>query len=171
MYGEIEINEATQGGWAMMPRPNRRLTALAREVARCARTLLPEGAGLFMGLESNAAGVLRLLWWRADDFALVAEISAAPQGFCAADTEEGALQEAGTELLDYLAGRWPSPPAGYGVITDGTGVAFAPDHPAPSASGWLLRQATGSAPLLAIVALDPQGPCALLGQRHERSLH
>lgn len=171
MYGEIEMSEGTHGGWAMMPRPNRRLTALAREVARCALPLLPEGAGLFMGLETDAAGAIRLLWWRSDDFAKVAEISASPVGFCAADTEEGALQEAAAELLEYLAGRWPSPPAGFGVITDGTGVAFAPDHPAPSASGWLLRQATGSAPLLAIVGLDPSGPCALLAQRQQRSLH
>lgn len=170
MYGEVETNEGVPG-WTMMPRPNRRLTALAREVARCALALLPEGAGLFMGLESDAAGVLRLIWWRRDDFGLVAEISASPEAFCPIGTDEGALQEAALELLDYLAGRWPAPPAGYGVITDGTGVAFAPDHPAPSASGWLLRQATGSAPLLAIVALDPLGPCALLAPRPHRSLH
>ncbi len=171
MYGEIDMSEGTQSGWAMMPRPNRRLTALAREVARCAQPLLPEGAGLFMGVETDSAGMVRLLWWRSDDFAKVAEINASPEGFCAADTEEGALQEAASELLDYLAGRWPSPPAGFGVITDGTGVAFAPDHPAPSASGWLVRQATGSKPLLAIVALDPAGPCALLAQRQQRSIH
>jgi hypothetical protein len=171
MYGEIEMGEGTQGGWAMMPRPNRRLTALAREAARCALRLLPEGAGLFMGLETDAAGTIRLLWWRSDDFRLVAEINAAPEGFCASDTDEGSLQEAAVELLEYLAGRWPTPPAGYGVITDGTGIAFAPDYPAPSASGWLLRQATGSAPMLAIVPLDASGPCALLAQRQERSLH
>lgn len=170
MYGEVEMNEGAQG-WAMMPRPNRRLTALAREAARCALPLLPEGAGLFLGLEIDAAGLLRLIWWRSDDFGVVAEISATPEAFCPADTDEGALQEAATELLDYLAGRWPAPPSGYGVITDGTGVAFTPDHPAPSASGWLLRQATGSAPLLAIVPLDPAGPCALLAPRPQRSFH
>jgi hypothetical protein len=46
------------------------------------------------------------------DFRLVAEISASPEGFCASDTDEGALQEAAVELLEYLAGRWPPrPPA------------------------------------------------------------
>ena len=170
MHGEIETSEAVQG-WAMMPRPNRRLTALAREVARRALPLLPEGAGLFMGLEIDAAGALCLIWWRAADFSVVARINATPEAFCPEDTEEGALQEAAVELLEYLAGRWPAPPSGYGVITDGVGVAFAPDHPAPSASGWLLRQATAEAPLLAIVALDPMGPCALLAQRPQRSLH
>ena len=170
MYGEIEMSEGVQG-WTMMPRPNRRLTALAREAARRARPLLPEGAGLFMGLEIDAVGALSLIWWRATDFGVVARINATPEAFCPEDTEEGALQEAASELLDYLAGRWPAPPSGYGVITDGTGVAFAPDHPAPSASGWLLRQATTEAPLLAIVALDSTGPCALLAQRPQRSLH
>jgi len=170
MYGEIEGSEGVEG-WTMMPRPNRRLIALAREVARRALPLLPEGAGLFMGLEIDAAGALGLIWWRSADFGVVARINATPDAFCPENTEEGALQEAAAELLDYLAGRWPAPPSGYGVITDGVGVAFAPDHPAPSASGWLLRQATAEAPLLAIVALDPMGPCALLAQRPQRSLH
>lgn len=170
MIGELDVNEAGQG-WAMMPRPNRHLTALAQEVARCAAALLPPQAGLFMGLEANAEGTIRMLWWRARDFSLVAQISAAPDAFCPIDTPEGALQEAAAELLDYLAGRWPSPPMGYGVITDGVGVAFTPDHPAPSAAGWLLRQATGDTALLAIVPLDPAGPCTLLAQRPERSLH
>src|SRR4051812_8967738 len=113
MYGEIETNDGMQG-WTMMPRPNRHLTELASEVARCAQPLLPEGAGMFMGLETDAAGTLRLIWWRSGDFGLVAEINATPEAFCPADTEEGALQEAAAELLDYLAGRWPAPPAGYG---------------------------------------------------------
>lgn len=170
MYGELEANEEPQG-WAMMPRPNRHLTGLAQEVARLAAPLLPQHAGLFMGLEANADGVVRMLWWRAQDFSVVAQINAAPEAFCPIDTDEGALQEATAELLAYLGGRWPSPPAEFGVITDGVGVAFAPDHPAPSASGWLLRQATSNEALLAIVPLDPSGPCALLAQRPERSFH
>jgi len=149
-------------GWAMLPRPNRRLTTLAAEAARCARALLPEDSGLFLGLETDARGVLRLLWWRRGDFKLVAQIAAAPEAFCPTDSDEGALQVAAAALLAYLAGRWPTPPADYGVITDGIGVAFAPNHPAPSAEGWLLRQATGVSHLLAILPLDPNGPCALL---------
>ncbi|AJP74445.1 hypothetical protein TS85_11185 [Sphingomonas hengshuiensis] len=144
-----------------MPRPNRRLTELAQETARCARPLLPSPE-LFMGLEISAAGELRLLWWRHQDLGLVAEISASPAGYCPEDSDEGALQDVATALLVYLSGRWPSPPAGLGVITDGTGVAFAPDHPAPSAPGWLERQASGQSQLLTIVPLDPTGPCALL---------
>lgn len=149
-------------GWKAMPRPNRKLTALAHTVADLARPLLPPDQGLFLGIEINGEGVLRLLWWRCDDFRLVAEIAAAPEGFCAPDSEEGALQDAGFELLDYLAGRWPMPPSGLGVITDGVGVAFAPDRPAPSAEGWLFRQAGNDNSLLAIVPLAPAGPCALL---------
>lgn len=170
MYGEIE-GAVSNNGWTMIPRPNRRLTALAQELARCAGALLPAGAGLFLGLEINAAGVLRMLWWRSDDLGLVAEIHATPDAFCPADSQEGALQQAAHALLDYLAGRWPSPPNGFGVITDGVGVGFAPDNPAPSASGWLMRHASGANQLLAITPLDPTGPCAILRPDGAGSLH
>ncbi|HVJ02216.1 MAG TPA: hypothetical protein VM662_08540 [Sphingomonas sp.] len=169
----IESNSAVQAsGWTMLPRPNRRLTALAAEAARCARALLPDDAGLFLGLETDAEGTVRLLWWRRGDFKLIAQITASPEGFCPEDSDEGALQEAAAALLDYLAGRWPTPPADYGVITDGVGVAFAPNHPAPSAEGWLLRQASSASALLAILPLDPNGPCALLsGTGRQPILH
>ncbi len=42
--------------------PHRRLTALAREVARRALPLLPEGAGCSW-VSIDAAGALRLIWW------------------------------------------------------------------------------------------------------------
>lgn len=168
------IDDNGSGGgpdWGSLPRPNRRLTALARETARRARPLLPDDH-LFLGLEISDTGVLRMLWWRREDLSLVAEITAAPAGFCPEDSEEGALQDAASALLIYLSGRWPSPPAGLGVITDGVGVAFAPDHPAPSAPGWLERQASGRSQLLSIVALDPAGPCALLsGERPATRFH
>ena len=158
----IEGDGAEQdAGWTMLPRPNRRLTSLAAEAARCARPLLPEGSGLFLSLETDATEELRLIWWRRD-FRQVARIAATPEGFCPEDSYEGALQEAAAELLAYLSGRWPTTPADYGVITDGIGVAFAPNHPSPSVEGWLLQQASGRSGLLAILPLDPTGPCALL---------
>lgn len=157
----IESNAAGSGaGWTMLPRPNRRLTALAAEAARCARALLPD-VELFLTLETDANDELRLVWWRGA-FENVAQIAATPEGFCPTDSAEGALQEAAAELLHYLSGRWPAPPADYGVITDGVGVAFAPNHPSPSVEGWLLEQANGRSGLLAILPLDPGGPCALL---------
>lgn len=170
MYGVRDTNVSGLG-WAMMPRPNRRLTALAETVACKALPLLPAGAGLILGIETDDTGLLRLMWWRARDLKRVAEIGAVPEAFCADDSEEGALQEAGADLLAYLAGRWPNPPAHFGVITDGTGVAFAPTHPAPSAAGWLLRHADGSDALVAILPLDPLGPCALLAGGSEPRLH
>ncbi len=165
MRKALDVVDQPQTGWTAMPRPNYRLTALAEDVARRARPLLPTGSGMFLGLELCDSGILRMLWWRSDDFGLVAEIAAPIEAFCPGDTDEGALQEAAIELLDYLAGRWPAPPRGYGVITDGTGVAFAPEQPAPSAPGWLVRQASSDRPLLAIVPLDPYGPCAFLGSK------
>jgi hypothetical protein len=152
--------------------PNRKLTELAREVVRCARPLLPQGAGLFIGLQRDSDDTLRLIWWRCDDFRLIAEIAASAEGFCPEDTEEGAMQDAATALLVYLAGRWPATPAQFGVITDGVGVAFAPNHPAPASEGWLLRHASGGGSLTAILPLDREGPCALLcGPARPLSLH
>ncbi|MDG2534053.1 hypothetical protein P6144_10375 [Sphingomonas sp. HITSZ_GF] len=155
-----------------LPRPNHRLTALAQDVARLAQPLLPAGSDLFLGLEATADGQIHLLWWRQRDFKRVATISATPDAFCPEDTDEGALQEAAAALLDYLAGRWPSPPEALGVVTDGVGVAFAPDHPAPSAEGWLLRHAIGESTLAMILDLDPAGPCGLLsGSQAEGTFH
>lgn len=168
-------NLGWQGGNDMqgsLPRPNRRLTVLAQDVARLARPLLPAGGDMFLGLEATADGQIHLVWWRRDDFKRVATISATPEAFCQVDSDEGALQEAAAALLDYLAGRWPTPPAALGVITDGVGVAFAPDHPSPSAGSWLLRHATGESTLAMILALDPAGPCGLLiGRQSTASFH
>lgn len=154
-------NDALWTGCTMLARPNQRLTALAAEAARCARALLPADSGLLLSLEVDATDTLRLVWWRRN-FEQVAQISAAADGFCSPDSDEGALQDAAAELLDYLAGRWPTPPSDFGVITDGIGVAFAPNHPWPSAEGWLLKQASDASGLVAILPLDPNGPCALL---------
>lgn len=155
-----------------LPRPNRHLTALAQDVARLAQPLLPAGSDLILGLEATTDGQIHLLWWRRRDFKRIASISATPDGFCPEDSDEGALQEAAAALLDYLGGRWPAMPEALGVVTDGTGVAFAPDHPAPSAQGWLLRHATGESTLAMILDLDPAGPCGLLmGAKMGSMLH
>ncbi|MHA6720075.1 hypothetical protein ACX40Y_11565 [Sphingomonas sp. RS6] len=145
-----------------LPRPNYRLTELAQQVARCARPLLPSTARLILGLQQTSDGALRMTWWRSDDFRVVAEIDATPEGFCPEDTEEGAMQDAASALLSYLAGRWPAPPARLGVITDGNGVAFSPARPATAEPGWLLHHATGGGQLTAILPLEPTGACALL---------
>ncbi|KTF70566.1 hypothetical protein ACNFJ7_16535 [Sphingomonas sp. HT-1] len=146
----------------LLPRANYKLTELAEEVARCARPLLPDGSKLFLGLEQNDAGSLRMIWWRGDDFRVIAEIEATPEAFCPEDSDEGILQDAAAACLTYLAGRWPTPPRRLGIITDGTGVAFSPARPAVAQAGWLMAHASGEAPLTAIVALAPRGPCALL---------
>lgn len=151
-----------RGAPPMMPRPNYKLTELAEEMVRCAQPLLPAGGRLFLGLQQDVDGSLRMIWWRGDDFRLVAEIDASPEGFCDEDTEEGALQDAASACLTYLAGRWPSPPRRLGVITDGTGVAFSPARPAVAEPGWLLDHAGGLATLTTILPLDGEGPCALL---------
>jgi hypothetical protein len=153
---------AAAGSPPALPRPNYRLTELARDVARCARPLLPGTARLILGLQQRSDGALRMTWWQGDDFRVIAEIDATPEGFCPHDTAEGAMQDAASALLSYLAGRWPAPPARLGVITDGDGVAFSPDHPATDEPGWLLHHAAGGGQLTAILPLEPTGACALL---------
>lgn len=161
MQGNFDWHDTREAGGSL-PRPNRRLTALAQDVARLAVPLLPASGELILGLEATADGRIHLIWWRLRDFRRVATISAAPDAFCPQDSDEGALQDAAAALLDYLAGRWPALPEALGVVTDGVGVGFAPDHPAPSAEGWLLRHASGESTLAMIVDLDPAGPCGLL---------
>jgi hypothetical protein len=163
MQTEREPELETSNGWTMLSVPNRRLTAMAQQVTTLARPLLPQGRRLFLGIELDAEGELKLIWWRQRDYSEAARISAGPEGFCDIDTEEGAIQDAAYELLAYLAGRWPTPPAALGVITDGTGMAFAPADPVISTPGWLLRRVQDGSALLAILPLDPSGPCALLG--------
>lgn len=146
----------------MLPRSNYKLTELAEEIVRCAQPLLPAGGRLFLGLQLELDGSLRMIWWRGDDFRLVAEIDASPEGFCPEDSDEGAMQDAASACLNYLAGRWPSPPRRLGLITDGTGVAFSPERPAIAEPDWLIEHAGGQAKLMAILPLDGEGPCALL---------
>lgn len=50
-----------------------------------------------------------------------------------------ALERSGRRLIADLLPRWPAntrPPA-IGIVTDGHGVAFSPDHPSPIGTGWL----------------------------------
>ena len=98
MRKALDVVDQPQTGWTAMPRPNYRLTALAEDVARRARPLLPTGSGMFLGLELCDSGILRMLWWRSDDFGLVAEIAAPTLGHndntiaTAAATQYGAVE-------------------------------------------------------------------------------
>lgn len=155
-------SQTNSGGATALPRANYKLTELAEEMVRCAQPLLPEDGQLFLGLQLDVDGALRMIWWRGSDFRLIAEIDATPEGFCPEDSDEGALQDAASACLTYLAGRWPTPPRRLGVITDGTGVAFSPARPAIAEPSWLIDHAGGAAQLTTILPLDEKGPCALL---------
>jgi hypothetical protein len=152
-----------------LQRPNYRLTALTQQVVQLARPLLPSPR-MLIGIEAEAAGELWLSWW-GQDFRQVASIVAIPPGFCPVDSDEGRLQAAAVDLLAYLGGRWPVPPRRLGAITDGTGLAFAPDHPSLGEPGWLLRQAGGTGGLIAIIPFDSAGPCALLNAGGTAAIH
>lgn len=156
-----------------LKRPNRQLTALAEDVAELADLMLPADGGMFMGVCADLEERVRILWWDTD-FTVVAEMSATPADFAEEDSTEGALQRSALALIAYLAGRWPNhaiPPA-LGVLTDGLGVAFSPDHPSPLDPDWLTRHASGRAELIAILPFELTSSCAILatpvgsGTRH-----
>lgn len=154
-----------------LPRPNRRLTALATRLARCAGALMQVGNQTALIGVTAERGILRLTCWnhRMDVWA---ELSAGPPAFAPASSLEGAVQRAGAALLDYFAGRWPDgarPPC-LGVVTDGIGVAFSPNHPAPCVPGWLELHGSGR---VAAVTILPFADGSLFGEgtRTDHRLH
>lgn len=147
-----------------LPRPNRRLSALAARVADCAHPLIvATGTSTLMGVTAEPDGALRITWWN-EQMAVYAELTAKKQAWCAAASAEGALQRSGAALLDYLAGRWPpeARPPSLGIVTDGVGIAFSPCHPSPCVAGWLQRHGAGEARPLAILPFAVSGAGMLL---------
>lgn len=152
--------------------PNRRLTRLAEHVALAARPLLSCDRTMFLGIVREGAA-LRLFWWRQDLtprgqwLATPGAKDMARDGANRAGNPSMGIENAAHALLDWLSGRWPvgAEPAALGIITDGSGVAFSPDHPSPLEPGWLLRHACGADRLREIVPLSPHGPCALFVAR------
>ncbi|QIG79660.1 hypothetical protein [Stakelama tenebrarum] len=151
-------------------RHNRRLSVLARRVAGSAATLLAPDPRLLLGA-ARAGETLRLGWW-SDRFELVARIDASREDFSPVGSGEGALQRSSAALIDWLAGRWPpeAAPATLGIITDGTGVAFAPERPDPFAPGWFGEMAGCRFALREIRPVAGTGPAALLTCRRTSSL-
>lgn len=146
-----------------LPRPNRRLTALAVRLARCAGRVMEVGDQTALIGVTAERDTVRLTWWN-HRMEVWAEITAGAPAFSPATSVEGALQRAGNALLDYFAGRWPdgaSPPA-LGVVTDGIGVAFSPNYPAPCTPGWLDLHGSGRA---YTITLLPFGDGSLFDQQ------
>jgi hypothetical protein len=143
-------------------RPNATLTRLAGDLASAAARLIDGDPRLFLTVTRRAER-LSIGWWNPQPM-LLALMEAPSERFAPHRSAEGALQLAGTALIAWLEGRWPphALPAAIGVVTDGTGVAFAPERPDPEASGWFVHHAAGGGRLRPIVPFDPVGPCALL---------
>ena len=68
------------------------------------------------------------------------------------------------QLLERVRQRWPvgMAPKSIGLITDGTGVAVAPEDPWPLAPGWLDRRIARPGSLVALRRFDPAGNWALI---------
>lgn len=172
LWIEESLANEDAGALGRLAQPNCRLTALAERVARLADALLPRAGGILLALAIGADGALRMHWWSAR-FGTCAEITAVPAAFAPADSPEGALQRTAAELIGYLAGRWPAncAPATLGVITDGTGVAFSPEHPSPLDAGWLLRHCQSGAALTEILPLGENGRQLMQASRNTVAIH
>jgi hypothetical protein len=74
-----------------------------------------------------------------------------------------AFETSGRILLTELIRRWPpnALPTAIGIVTDGSGVAFSADHPAPLSHAWLTRHLTGMYPM---TTLTPFSPCGIWGR-------
>jgi len=70
-----------------------------------------------------------------------------------------AVETAADALFAVLRPRWPAaaPPAGLGVMTDGTGLGFCPDDPSPLAPGWVGRQLRDPARLTCLLPFGADG--------------
>lgn len=68
------------------------------------------------------------------------------------------------QLLDRVRHRWPlgTAPHSIGLLSDGTGVALAPEDPWPLAPGWLDRRIARPGSLVALRRFDPAGNWALI---------
>jgi hypothetical protein len=69
-----------------------------------------------------------------------------------------------TILTELISGRWPEPvrPSRIGVLTDGTGVAIAPEDPCPVEPGWIDRRLADPRGLTALKRFSPDGGLAVL---------
>ena len=69
-----------------------------------------------------------------------------------------------TILTELLSVRWPKSarPNRIGVLTDGTGVAVAPEDPCPNQPGWIDRRLADPRGLTALKRFAPDGGLALL---------
>lgn len=145
-----------------LPRPNRRLTALAVQLARCAGRVMEVGGQTVLIGVTRERETLRLTWWN-HRLEVWAEVTAGAPAFAPTTSLEGALQRAGAAMLDYFAGRWPdgASPAALGVVTDGIGVGFSPNYPAPCTPGWLELHGSGAASAVTILPFADMG---LFGQ-------
>lgn len=140
-------------GDCVMPFIEPGLDELAREVCHMARHWLDHSGHLIAVWGTGANGHFGASWdrWlKRHDIAPVR--SARPAG-----------QLAG-QLLERVRHRWPlgMAPHSIGLISDGTGVALAPEDPWPLAPGWLERRIARPGSLVALRRFDPAGNWALI---------
>lgn len=134
--------EHSATGAVALPGDTAALAAIARVLAAQAGPVLSSSGSTLLMLTLATAGAehdpLDIGCWDGRR-PVSAPWSPLPVGGAADDPGLAALQAAGRLLLVGLLPRWPANarPPSVGIVTDGHGVAFSPDHPSPARTGWL----------------------------------
>ncbi|MGN6374395.1 MAG: hypothetical protein ACTHMG_02455 [Sphingomonas sp.] len=153
---------------ATLPFAGAALSRVTEELAKAAALWLDtaDAVVLAIGFDPDATEASVLSWGR--------NLQPRDHAMCGAERVERLLIQSARLLTSRLTERWPAGvgPSRLGVVTDGTGVAFAPEDPWPMAAGWLDRRRRSRAGLVALQRFDVAGGWALLTlPRHRHPLH
>lgn len=156
-----------QFGTSPMP-SHARFAGLAGPVAVHARPLLTAAPALLLSLTVMPASPGRpvVMGWHSSavPFALCTILDLDAAEVCLRLT---AFEESGARLVDCLVRCWPSnalPPA-VGIVTDGIGVVFSPDHPSPMSPAWLMRHQTDQCPTAVLLPFSSSSAWTRLTSR------
>jgi hypothetical protein len=149
------------------------LTTAARRLLAPAQALMADlGAPLLSIVTDRRTGAVELLPWdRSFQVGAPIQEQALERPLARAAALE--LKARAPLVARHLARRWPANavPPRIGVVTDGTGVAVSPGHPAALTTAWLSDHAARRAPADALLPFHDRGPWALAQPRPDFAAH
>jgi hypothetical protein len=155
------IDRLEPSACGMPPRGDALLERVATNFCLTIRPLLeagdPDPAPLLLAATRLRGGAVRLRGWDR----CLAEIDLPLDSTRRRDHQ---ILRTATVLIELLAIRWPerARPERLGVVSDGTGVAIAPEDPCPLHGGWIDRRLADPRGLIALKRFSPDGGLALL---------
>ena len=148
------------------------MIAAGRLLAPAQALMADLGAPLLSIVTDRRTGEVELLpWSRSFEVGAPIQHEALERPEAAAAALE--LKARAPIVARHLARRWPANavPPRIGVVTDGTGVAVSPGHPAALTSAWLSDHAARRAPADALLPFRASGPWALAEPEPDLALH